>query len=308
MKYAHSVRNQLKSILVSLVICGQCKIIIVAKKKNSGSESCSKLHTWPAHRSVLVNFSGITFTSTLDYPGKISTVLFATGCNFQCEYCHNLSTLHEILFTGDEIFHKLLRRKKFIHALVISGGEPTIQSDLIAFVRKLKNAGFLIKLDTNGSNPRVLHKLLSEKLLSFVAMDLKAPMSRYRSIACKNTNLSAILESIRLLRASNIPHEFRTTVLPEFTVQILLDTAWPAFESESYCLQPFQPVKEYYDSFSLEHLSGISQIIRCALPQLCQHFKQVTVRNHDTLFDIQDETKTMVADSPSSEMRIEYFQ
>lgn len=164
-----------------------------------------------------MNIVGIEKSSFIDYPKNICTVVFTGGCNFRCPYCHNSSAVNNI---GDrieegEILSFLKKRKKFVDALCISGGEPTLQKDLYDFISKVKGEGFLIKLDTNGTNPTLLRKLIDEKLVDYVAMDIKAPLAKYSSIAQVNVNIDDIKESIDVLLENKVEYEFRTTICKE---------------------------------------------------------------------------------------------
>jgi pyruvate formate lyase activating enzyme len=164
-----------------------------------------------------MKISGIQKNSLLDYPGKIATVIFTQGCNFKCGYCHNPS-LNDISlkpeFFEEEILKYLAKSKKITDAVVITGGEPTLQSDLIKFIKKIKNLGYLVKLDTNGSNPEMLKKILKNKLVDYVAMDIKGPIEKYKLIVGVNCNLKNIKKSIKLIINCGINYEFRSTILP----------------------------------------------------------------------------------------------
>ena len=130
-------------------------------------------------------FGGLQKTTLVDYPGKVAATIFTTGCNFRCPYCHNPElVLPELIkkqpkITEKEILDFLKERQKLLEGICITGGEPAIQPDLIDFVKKVKDLGFLIKIDTNGSCPDVLNNLIEEKLIDYVAMDIKAPKEKY---------------------------------------------------------------------------------------------------------------------------------
>jgi len=126
---------------------------------------------------------GVQWTTLIDYPGKVAAALFTVGCNFRCPFCHNPELVHADRSAGgpdeDEIIERLRARVGFLDGVVISGGEPTIQASLPAFVERVKDLGLLVKLDTNGSDPKVLGRLLAEHALDYVAMDVKAPFDQY---------------------------------------------------------------------------------------------------------------------------------
>jgi pyruvate formate lyase activating enzyme len=170
-----------------------------------------------------MNIAGFVKTSFVDYPGKIASVVFTQGCNLRCGYCHNFS----LLDTNDtsngilpeEIFEWLSKRKGMIDAVVVSGGEPTLQKNLHVFIEELKTMSLLVKLDTNGTNPDILRTLIEDELLDFIAMDLKAPLSKYERITgTSQLELSSIQESVEVIKKSGIAHEFRTTLCPELEV------------------------------------------------------------------------------------------
>lgn len=167
-----------------------------------------------------MNIAGFVKTSFVDYPGKIASVVFTKGCNLRCSYCHNLSLLDENgPSTGilpKEIFEWLSKRKGMIDAVVVSGGEPTLQKNLHVFIEELKARNLLVKLDTNGTNPDILRTLIEDELLDFIAMDLKAPLSKYERITgIRQLKLSTIRESVEVIKNSGLDHEFRTTLCPE---------------------------------------------------------------------------------------------
>jgi len=158
---------------------------------------------------------GIQKNSFIDFPAKISCVLFTSGCNFDCPYCHNPElvkrTPGSTVIDPKEIFEFLYKRKSLLDGVVITGGEPTLHLDLIDFCREIKALGYAIKLDTNGSRPKVLQKLLSSQVIDYIAMDVKTSLARYIPVITKMVNPDDLKESIRTIIASGIDHEFRTT-------------------------------------------------------------------------------------------------
>ena len=161
-----------------------------------------------------MKFSGLLKTSLIDYPNKISSVLYTPGCNLRCPFCHNWRIvldpkppfLQEI-----EAIKILESRKKYIDAVVITGGEPTMHKDLPDFIIKLKKKGFQIKLDTNGFYPEVLRACLP--FVDYVALDIKTTLNKYFALGAKST--IGLLHTINMLKTGKIPHEFRTTIVPE---------------------------------------------------------------------------------------------
>lgn len=166
------------------------------------------------------NIKGFLETSFIDWPGHSCAVLFLGGCNFRCPFCHNhpLVVQPEELLSHDleEILARLRPLKNWLGGICVSGGEPTLSKELPLLLGRLRAEGFAVKLDTNGSRPAVLAALLSEGLLDMVAMDIKAPLEQALYDRCCGVpvNLTRIAESIGLLRASGIAHQFRMTVVP----------------------------------------------------------------------------------------------
>ena len=166
-----------------------------------------------------MEFVGIDKFSLLDYDEKVSVVLFSPACNFRCPFCHNgesvLNSNTPIPF--DEILEFLKSRVGLIDAVVFTGGEPTLMPELEERIRKVKDLGFLIKLDTNGTNPELLEKLIDEGLLDYVAMDIKNSEGRYKETTdCPHLNMENIKKSIEILMKNNVDYEFRTTIVKEF--------------------------------------------------------------------------------------------
>ena len=165
-----------------------------------------------------MKIGGLNKFSLSDFQGKVAAVVFTQGCNFRCPYCHNGSLISADVFEfclipEEEFFEFLKSRNKQLDGIVVSGGEPTIQADLPEFLARIKSEGLLVKLDTNGSQPQVLRKVLQSKLVDFVAMDVKAPLKIYDRLTGVRSPTSQILESIELIARSKVTHEFRTTVV-----------------------------------------------------------------------------------------------
>lgn len=153
---------------------------------------------------------GLQKTSLLDFPEKIAAIVFTMGCNFRCGYCHNPE-----LINGEakikEVFEFLKTRQGKLDGVVITGGEPCLQKDLPEFIKQVKELGFAVKLDTNGSFPEMLEKVLPD--LDYVAMDIKAPLEKYSQIVNVDVDTSKILKSIEVLKNGGVDYEFRTTVV-----------------------------------------------------------------------------------------------
>lgn len=166
------------------------------------------------------------FTLT-DYPGRIAAIVFTQGCNFRCPFCHNgalipYAAAPETLISEGEVLARLAQRRNRLDGVVVTGGEPTLQTRLTEFLYRLKGMGYLVKLDTNGSNPGVLAALIEQELVDYIAMDVKAPLEHYGRLTGVPMRTREIEESIALLTWSGVEHEFRTTfVEPLMTEQDL---------------------------------------------------------------------------------------
>ena len=166
-----------------------------------------------------MEFVAINKLSLLDYPNKVSCILFTRTCNFRCPFCHNGLTLledFETEITFDEVISFLKKRQGILDGVVISGGEPTLMPDIADKIKVIKNLGFLVKLDTNGSNPDILLDLLEEGLIDYVAMDIKNSINKYDLTAGAKVTHERILKSIDILKSSGVEYEFRTTLIKEF--------------------------------------------------------------------------------------------
>lgn len=183
-----------------------------------------------------MKIAGIVKSSLIDYPGKASTVIFTGGCNFRCGYCHNPDLVINDFQSGNiipgDFFDFLLKRKRFIDAVCITGGEPTLHSDLTDFIKDIKSFGMSVKLDTNGTDPSMLRSLLDQDLLNYVALDIKGPFNKYEEIARCKADINLIRESAAALaeyadRNRCFDYEFRTTVcrelLSEADLRMMID-------------------------------------------------------------------------------------
>lgn len=189
---------------------------------------------------------GIYKVSLVDYPGNICATVFVSGCNMRCPYCHNPDLVLEPeglpRIPGEEVLAFLTKRKGVLDGVCITGGEPTLQKEIGTFIGQVKEMGFKVKLDTNGSNPRVLGELLKSGLLDYVAMDIKAPSGRYRAVTRSRINPDDIRASVNLLMTGDIDYEFRTTVAPGLiTEEDLLQIAGWLAGARKYVLQQYRP-------------------------------------------------------------------
>jgi len=203
-----------------------------------------------------MTIAGLQKTSLIDYPGKISAVIFTSGCNLSCPFCHNPELVNPKLsmfnIHESEIIEFLKKRKKILDGVVITGGEPTIYPDLIDFIKKIKKLNLLIKLDTNGTNPELIKKLIDEKLVDYVAMDIKGPLSKYPEIVAKDVDLQNIKKSVELIKKApreysgqaKIDYEFRTTVIPKYLDKKDFEKIGEWFKgAKNYYLQQYRNTK-----------------------------------------------------------------
>lgn len=191
-----------------------------------------------------MKIAGIVRQSLVDYPGKLAAAVFTQGCNMNCVFCHNRCLVAEQGETPsvqeDEVLSFLEKRRKFLDGVVVSGGEPTLQPDLEGFIEKVKAMGFLVKLDTNGTRPGVIKKLFDKKLVDYVAMDVKAPMKRYREICRSEVDERDILESMTLIRDSDADYEFRTTYCPQLNETDIREIGRLIAGAKKYVLQQYR--------------------------------------------------------------------
>lgn len=190
--------------------------------------------------------SGIQKTSLIDYPRKICTILFSRGCNFSCGFCHNPELVDPKKFRSKipvyKIFEHLKKRKGKIDAVTITGGEPTIYPDLPKFIAKIKKLDYAIKLDTNGTNPKLLQKLIDNNLLDYIAMDIKNSPEKYAKTTNRKISVNKIKQSVEIIKNSNIQYEFRTTVVPTLHKKSdFIKIAHWLSGTEKYYLQKFRP-------------------------------------------------------------------
>jgi pyruvate formate lyase activating enzyme len=230
--------------------------------------------------------SGFQPLSLLDYPGIISSIAFTQGCPFRCVYCHNpeliptqASDTSKVLKVEDVLEH-LKRRKHIVEGVCITGGEPTVHPDLPEFIKKVKRLGMLVKLDTNGLTPRMIERLIKERLVDFFAMDLKHTWERYSEVIGINQKnvVDNCRETFRLIQESSVPHEFRTTVYSGFHGKDDLEQiAGQLREGEHYALQEIRYGKTLNPTLTRTvplDLEAVANSIRSKHPSL-----QVEVRS-----------------------------
>lgn len=191
--------------------------------------------------------AGLQKTTFIDYPEKIACIVFTQGCNFRCGYCHNpeLFEHKEPVLSVPAFFEFLNKRKGKLDGVVITGGEPTLHGkDLIEFIKEVKSLGFLVKLDTNGTHPDVLQELLNENLLDYIAMDIKAPLAKYKTITQTDIDTKIIKKSIDMIMNSGVDYEFRTTIVKsQLSVEDLRQIGELIQGAKRYYMQKFLATK-----------------------------------------------------------------
>ncbi|NMB33369.1 MAG: anaerobic ribonucleoside-triphosphate reductase activating protein [Clostridium sp.] len=211
--------------------------------------------------------AGIQKNSFVDFPGKVSAVVFTQGCNLNCFYCHN----HELIgencnnpIKGDILFDMLSERKGFLDGVVVSGGEPTLQGGLINFQKKIKDMGYSVKLDTNGTKPEILEEIIKMGLVDYIAMDVKAPLGKYGKICRTDLYTDRIKESIDLLKCSGVDYEFRTTIAPGLNADDLCQIAQSIAGARLFVLQKCREVEglDFKSSIPSQYLSDIMQKVQ----------------------------------------------
>jgi pyruvate formate lyase activating enzyme len=223
---------------------------------------------------------GLQKLTLIDFPGRLAATVFLWGCNFKCPWCYNpelvLPKKIRPVISEKDFFKFLKKRRGLLEGVVLSGGEPTLNKDLLNFCKKIKKLGYLIKLDSNGSNPKLLKKLIDQKLIDYLALDIKAPPYKYSKLCGKKINLKNIERSIEILKKSKIDYEFRTTIVPGLLNKkdILILASWisPAkkyflqnFQKEKTVDPKFQKAKPYSEKYLLEIQKGISSLF-----EICQ--------------------------------------
>lgn len=220
-----------------------------------------------------MEIKGFLPLSLIDYPGKMAAVVFLADCNFRCTFCfnHDLVLHPENLETLDSahILKKLKARKKWIDGVVVTGGEATVSKGLEGFIEKIKKLGFPVKLDTNGSNPKILKQLVKKKLIDYVAMDIKCTPEKYSKVVGVDVDIKNIKESVEILRKGGIEYEFRTTVVPSLIKKAdIIEIGKWLKGSKRYFLQQFRPEKTLDEKhkdekpYSAEELEEFAKIAR----------------------------------------------
>lgn len=229
-----------------------------------------------------MKIAGFKKTSLVDYPGTISAVIFLSGCNFRCGFCHNPSIVFGKAAKIDEkeVLSFLERRKRVLEGVCVTGGEPTIHENLPLLLKKIKELGFLAKLDTNGTNPEMLKKVIEDKIVDYVAMDIKAPLELYSSAANADANIQKIRQSISILINSKVKYEFRMTLIPKFVdIESFKEVCKMLKGAKQFYIQQFEKGSEMIDDSFKSEKSYTGEELGKFLDIAKEYFEECGIRN-----------------------------
>lgn len=227
--------------------------------------------------------SGVQPFTLLDYPDKTAAIVFTAGCNFRCGYCHNpefvlpelVLKLKDSFIPEESFFNFLKSRRGLLEGVVVSGGEPTVQYDLIPFLKKIKTLGFKIKLDTNGHRPELVRQALDENLLDYIAMDVKTSLADYPRLVGPFVRPEKIKETMEIIKTSGRDYEFRSTLIKEVHSGIILAEMKTLLAgAKRLWLQTFrpghtlQPAFKEYRPFSAEELADLADNFRATVAEV----------------------------------------
>ena len=222
-----------------------------------------------------MKISGLQKLTLLDYPGKLAATVFLCGCNFRCPFCHNASLVvnpKEASISEEELFDFLESRKGRLQAVCVSGGEPTLYRELPSFINRIKEMGFLVKLDTNGYRPSVLRSLVSENLLDYVAMDIKNSKESYaKTVDVPGFDILPIIESVDYLLSGKVDYEFRTTVVRELhTAEDFISIADWISGAQNYFLQSFKDSGDIigtgFSAYNENEMNNLLKLLKIKVP------------------------------------------
>jgi pyruvate formate lyase activating enzyme len=225
---------------------------------------------------------GLQKFSLIDYPGKTCAIIFTRGCNFRCRYCHNPELVIPQKYTPEiplsQIYDFLQSRRNKLDAVSITGGEPTLHLDLIEMIKKIKKMGYLVKLDSQGSRPEILEIIISNIMVDYFAMDVKAPLEDYSKIMGWQVSPEKLKRSINLIMNSGIEYEFRTTIVRSLTSKDdLRKIAQTIKGAEKYYLQRFIPTK-LNDPSLIKESSYTDDELKALAKELKKYVKKCDVR------------------------------
>lgn len=219
---------------------------------------------------------GLNKTTLLDYPGRVAATIFLGSCNFRCPFCQNsglvLNPAQEPVIPEDEVLSFLKKRRGILEGVCISGGEPTLATDLKDFIHKIRALGYPVKLDTNGTRPDILKDLVSDGLIQMAAVDIKACPDNYPSLTgMLHPALDAVRETVDFLIHGNLDYEFRTTVVKELhNENDFIQIGQWLKGAKAYYLQAYKDSDEVlqpgFSSYSLEELEHFRDILRASIP------------------------------------------
>ncbi len=233
--------------------------------------------------SMTVPIKGVQKLSAIDYPGKTCAIVFLADCNFRCPYCHNPDLIKKPGSLPDiseeEVLDFLKTRKKWLDGLCITGGEPSLHKDLPDFIGRVKKEGFLVKLDTNGSNPGMIEQLVKDGLVDYISMDIKAPLDRYEEVTRAKVRKEDIQRSVDIIMNSGVEYEFRTTVLPRLFGRGDMEKIGQWLKgAEGFFIQGFRPGVTLDRAFRKESTFSPEELDEMAVIA-GRYFKKVGVRS-----------------------------
>jgi pyruvate formate lyase activating enzyme len=230
-----------------------------------------------------IRIAGLQKMTLMDYPGKVAASVFLAGCNFHCGFCHNPEIVEmspdQAVISEQEFFDFLKLRQGLLDGVCVSGGEPLIYSELPEFLKKIKELGYAVKLDTNGLNYAGLKRILEQQLVDYIAMDIKSSLENYPKVTNKKSDFSNILKSIQAIMASGFDYEFRTTVMPRFHNEAEIEKIAQMIKgAKKYYLQNFRNQKTLDPSFGEDNCFTETQLQ--ALRNLANNFVEICeIRN-----------------------------
>jgi len=224
-------------------------------------------------------FCGLQHLSLSDFDNHIACVLFTKGCNFNCPFCHNYNLLETNIYPFNDILSFLKERVNKIEAVTITGGEPTLHNELPLYIKQIKDLGYLVKLDSNGTNPTMLKELIDNKLIDYIAMDIKTSLDKYDDICKTSVDINKIKESINLIKNSNIDYEFRTTLINNYhNIDTIKDIGLLLKGSKRYRLQKYV-LRESCPDQSLEEVN--INVAKEYVKILHEYIEDVSLRNYN---------------------------
>ncbi len=238
-----------------------------------------------------MQIGGLQKLTLIDYPKHLSALVFTQGCNFRCHYCYNPKLVlspdslpdkenQEMTYiSNNDFFDFLKKRKGFLDAVTITGGEPTIHTDLPNFCTSIKNLGYLIKLDTNGSNPEMVENLIKDKLVDYLAMDIKAPWDKYEKVIGVRIDIQKLKQTVKVIMEKALDYEFRTTVIPEFLDKDDIKTIAEQIRgAKHYYLQQFKPNIDLVDPKAEKITPYKPEILKEMCYLIKDNFKECKIR------------------------------